>query len=42
VRIDPLEVFFIVIASVAIAVTATLYPSAQAAKLFPVEAIRHE
>jgi lipoprotein-releasing system permease protein len=42
VRIDPLEVVFIVVASVAIAVLATLYPSAQAAKLFPVEAIRHE
>jgi lipoprotein-releasing system permease protein len=42
VRIDPLEVVFIVLASVAIAVLATWYPSAQAAKLFPVEAIRHE
>jgi lipoprotein-releasing system permease protein len=42
VRIEALEVGFIVLASVLIAVVATLYPSAQAARLFPVEAIRHE
>jgi len=42
VRIAVLDVAWIVLASVAIAVLATLYPSAQAAKLYPVEAIRHE
>ncbi|MFI5243459.1 MAG: hypothetical protein ACHQRL_10660 [Gemmatimonadales bacterium] len=42
VRIEVLDVGMIVLASVAIAVLATLYPSAQAARLFPVEAIRHE
>ena len=42
VAIQPLDVFWIVTASVAIAVLATLYPSIQAARLYPVEAIRHE
>ncbi len=36
------DVVWIVIASVAIAALATVYPSAQAARLQPVEAIRHE
>ena len=42
VRLELLDVSWIVLASVAIAVLATLYPSAQAARLYPVEAIRHE
>ena len=42
VRLELLDISWIVLASVAIAVLATLYPSAQAARLYPVEAIRHE
>ena len=37
-----LDVVLIVAASLAIAAIATLYPARQAARLFPVEAIRHE
>ena len=36
------DVGLIVLASLMIAAVATLYPAWQAAKLFPVEAIRHE
>ena len=39
---QPLEVLKIIAASMAIAALATLYPSRQAARLYPVEAIRHE
>ncbi len=42
VSIQPLDVLTIIAASVAIAALATLYPANQAAKLYPVEAIRHE
>lgn len=42
VALQPLDVIAILIASVLIATLATLYPSQQAAKLYPVEAIRHE
>ena len=42
VELTPWDVAFIVAASLAIAFLATLYPSLQAAKLTPVEAIRHE
>ena len=38
----PLDVTLIVLASLGVAALATLYPAAQAAKLYPVEAIRHE
>jgi lipoprotein-releasing system permease protein len=38
----PLDVGLIVIASLIIAALATLYPAGQAARLFPVDAIRHE
>lgn len=39
---DPLDVVLIAVCSLAIAALATLYPATQAAKLYPVEAIRHE
>ena len=39
---QPLDVAMIVLASLTIAALATLYPARQAARLFPVEAIRHE
>ena len=39
---QPEDVISIVLASLAIAALATLYPSRQAAALYPVEAIRHE
>ncbi len=39
---QPLDVAWIVVASLAIAALATIYPAVQAAKLYPVEAIRHE
>lgn len=42
VRIEVFDVVWIVMASMAIATLATLHPAAQAAKLYPVEAIRHE
>jgi len=42
VRILPLDVAWIVLASMGIAALATLYPASQAGKLYPVEAIRHE
>jgi lipoprotein-releasing system permease protein len=39
---DAGDVSFIVLASLAVAAVATIYPALQAAKLYPVEAIRHE
>lgn len=42
VNVEPLDVAVVVVASLAIAVLATLYPSLSAARLTPVEAIRHE
>lgn len=37
-----MDVLWIVLASLAIAAVATLYPSVQASRLYPLEAIRHE
>jgi lipoprotein-releasing system permease protein len=42
IQIEFFDVLWIVLASIAIAVLATLYPSLQAARLYPVEAIRDE
>jgi lipoprotein-releasing system permease protein len=39
---QPLDVTLIVLASLAVAAVATIYPALQAARLYPVEAIRHE
>ena len=39
---QPGDVMWIVLASIAIAAIATVYPSVQASRLFPIEAIRHE
>ena len=39
---EPLDVALIVLASLAVAAVATIYPALQAARLYPVEAIRHE
>jgi lipoprotein-releasing system permease protein len=39
---QPGDVILIVLASLAVAALATLYPSRQAARLYPVDAIRHE
>jgi lipoprotein-releasing system permease protein len=39
---QPTDVIWIVLASIATAAVATLYPSIQASRLFPIEAIRHE
>ncbi len=39
---ESMDVMLIVLASLAIAGVATLYPAVQAARLFPIEAIRHE
>ena len=42
VSISPLDVGLVLVASLAVAALATLYPARQAARLFPIEAIRHE
>jgi lipoprotein-releasing system permease protein len=42
VHVEAFDVLVVVVASVAIAVLATVYPSRSAAALTPVEAIRHE
>lgn len=39
---QPLDVAMIVLASLGVAALATIYPALQAARLYPVEAIRHE
>lgn len=40
--LDPLDVVLIMVASMVIAFGATIYPARQAARLLPVEAIRHD
>ena len=42
IHIEPLDVLVVVVASLSLAVLATIYPSRSAAALTPVEAIRHE
>jgi lipoprotein-releasing system permease protein len=42
VALQPLDVAWIVLASLAIAAVATVHPAMQAARMYPVEAIRHE
>ena len=42
VAMEAIDLGVIVLCSLAIAAVATLYPAAQAAKLYPIEAIRHE
>jgi len=42
VALEPLDLALILVASVAIAFSATIYPARQASRLQPVEAIRHE
>ncbi len=42
VRSEPLDILTTVAASLVVAALATLYPASQAAKLYPVDAIRHE
>jgi lipoprotein-releasing system permease protein len=42
VSIQATDVMWIVLASIAIAAIATVYPSIQASRLFPIDAIRHE
>jgi lipoprotein-releasing system permease protein len=42
VAVQPLDVILTIVASLVIASLATLYPSLQAARLYPIEAIRHE
>ena len=42
VHVEAMDAVIVVIASLAIAVLATLYPSRSAAGLTPVDAIRHE
>jgi lipoprotein-releasing system permease protein len=42
IRVEPLDLLLIVTASLLVAVLATIYPARQAARLTPVEAIRHQ
>jgi lipoprotein-releasing system permease protein len=42
VSVEAFDVTLIVVASLAVAALATIYPAVQAARLYPVEAIRHE
>ncbi|KPJ88717.1 MAG: hypothetical protein AMS18_13230 [Gemmatimonas sp. SG8_17] len=42
VRVDPVDLTLVIVASVAVAILATVYPARQAAALSPVDAIRYE
>jgi len=42
VRVDPVDLAMIIVASIAVATLATIYPARQAATLNPVDAIRYE
>jgi lipoprotein-releasing system permease protein len=42
VTIQATDVAITIVASLLIATRATLYPSIQAARLFPIDAVRHE
>jgi lipoprotein-releasing system permease protein len=42
ISMQPFDITWIVLASLAVAALATIYPARQAARLYPVEAIRHE
>jgi lipoprotein-releasing system permease protein len=42
VSLNPVDMGLIVVASILVAFTATIYPALQASRLEPVEAIRHE
>jgi lipoprotein-releasing system permease protein len=42
ISMQPLDITLIVLASLAVTAVATIYPALQAARLYPVEAIRHE
>lgn len=42
VQVEAMDLVFIVVASILVAILATIYPARQAARLTPVEAIRHE
>jgi lipoprotein-releasing system permease protein len=42
VKVDPLDLVGIIVATVLISFIATVYPAWQAARMDPVEAIRHE
>ena len=42
VRVDPVDLVIIIVASITVATLATIYPARQAASLNPVDAIRYE
>ena len=42
VRVDPVDLVLIIVASITVATMATIYPAKRAASLIPVDAIRYE